>query len=87
MAGVLSGIMNNTNCRMTTLTVWEGADTEYLNVAATLIRVMPEVLRVRVDFEARKLEVLSQSYCPGLLQKMHRALLLAGIELLALKTD
>lgn len=72
---------------MTTLTVCPEANHDYLNVAAALIRCLPQVLRVRVDFGARQLEILSRQRCPGLLAEMHRALMLAGRELVALRAD
>ena len=70
--------------RMLRLAV-EGADVDYLNVAAALIRELPRVLRGRVDLDARQLEILHEHPVAGLIQKIHFALLTAGSELVALR--
>ena len=73
--------------RMLTLEIGASADVDYLNLAAALIRELPRVLRVRVDLEARRLEILYRVTPGGMLQEIHAALLLAGRELPALRTD
>ena len=67
-----------------TLTLCRSADVNYLNLAATLIRELPRVLRVRVDFNARRLEILYQDAPVGLVREIHTALLSAdsGMEVL-----
>ena len=70
---------------MLTLAVCASADVDYLNLAAALIRDLPRVLRVRVDLDARRLEILYRDAPGGLLQEIHAALLTASRELPALR--
>ena len=67
------------------LTLCMSADVNYLNLAATMIREMPCVLRVLVDFNARRLEILYRDAPVGLVREIHTALLTAGNELSALR--
>ena len=71
--------------QMLTLAMCPDADVNYVNLAAALIRELPRVVRVRVDLDARRLEILYQDSTAGLLQEIHAALLVAGGELLALR--
>lgn len=77
--------MNTYPNRMLTLAVGASADVDYLNLAAALIRELPRVLRVRVDLDARRLEILYQAGPGGMLQEVHAALLTAGREMPALR--
>jgi len=74
-----------TESRMLKLALAPTADVDYVNVAAALIRELPDVLRVRVDLTARQLEILYQSTSAGMLQNIHGCLLCAGDELTALR--
>ena len=71
--------------RMLTLVLCISADVDYLNLVAALIRELPRVLRVRVELDSRRLEILYQDGPSGLLQEIHRALLTAGREMPALR--
>ncbi|MEI8062519.1 MAG: hypothetical protein WCH84_00480 [Verrucomicrobiota bacterium] len=71
--------------RMLTVKMCASADVNYLNLAAALIRELPSVLRVRVDLEARRLEILYLVAPGGMLQKIHTALLMAGRDMPALR--
>ena len=70
---------------MLTIALCQSADVNYLNLAAAMIRELPRVLRVRVDLDARRLEILYRAAPAGLLQEIHAALLAAGTERLALR--
>ena len=70
---------------MLLLEMCASADVDYLNLAAALIRDLPRVLRVRVDLDARRLEILYRVSSGGLLQEIHTALLTAGGEMAALR--
>ena len=72
--------------QMLTVEMCASADVDYVNLAAALIRELPHVLRVRVDLDARRLEILYQDAPGGLLQAIHGALLTAGDEIPALRT-
>ena len=74
-------ITESTECRMLTLGLGEWGAALDLNTAAALIRQLPLVLRVRVDLQAQRLEILHQHPAAGLIQKIHLALLMAGREL------
>jgi len=71
--------------QMLTLTLCISADVDYLNLAAALIRELPRVLRVRVDLDARRLEILYRVVPDGMLQEIHAALLTASREMPALR--
>ena len=71
--------------QMLTLEMCASADVDYLNLAAAMIRELPRVLRVRVDLDARRLEILYLTAPGGLLQEIHTALLAAGREMPALR--
>ena len=73
--------------QMLTLEMCAAADVDYLNLAAALIRELPRVLRVRVDLDAWRLEILYRDAPAGLLQEIHMALLTAGREMPALRMD
>ena len=64
-----------------TLTLCRSVDVNYLNLAATMIRELPRVLRVRVDFTARRLEILYRDAPVGLMREIHMALLTASSEM------
>ena len=49
------------DCQMLTMAVWEGIDITSLKTVATSIRQLPLVLRVRVDWDNREIEILHQS--------------------------
>lgn len=68
-----------------TLTLCMSADVHYMNLAAAMIRQLPCVLRVRVDLNARRLEILYLDAPVGLVREIHTALLTAGGELSALR--
>ena len=71
--------------QMLLLEMCKSADVDYLNLAAALIRELPRVLRVRVDLDARRLEILYRVAPGGMLQEIHTALLAAGREMPALR--
>ena len=71
--------------RMLTLVLCASADVDYLNLVAAMIRELPRVLRVRVELDSRRLEILHQDAPRGLLQEIHMALLTAGREMPALR--
>lgn len=50
----------------------------YLVMAAALIRNLPSVLRVRVDQQQYRLEILYIPSSQGVLQQIHQCLLQAG---------
>ena len=79
--------MKPSRSRMLTLMLCMSADVDYLNLAAALIRELPRVLRVRVDLDARRLEILYRDAPGGLLQEIHAALLAAGREIPALRSN
>lgn len=64
MGAAISAVMKATqpvDCQMLTMAVWEGIDVCSLKTVATCIRQLPGVLRVRVDWDNRELEILHQS--------------------------
>ena len=67
------------------LMLGRSADVNYLNLAAAMIRGLPRVLRVRVDFDAGQLEILYENAADGLVQEIHMALLAAGREMSPLR--
>ena len=69
---------NTLGHRMLKLIMWDGADARCLNTTATLIRSLPQVLRVRVDLEARVLEILHEYPALNLIQTIHSTWLMAG---------
>ena len=71
--------------RMLTLVLGESAEVDYMNIAAAMIRDLPQVLRVRVDLDAHSLEILHQQPSRGLLQAIHLALMWAGQQQTALR--
>ena len=77
--------MISTDNRPLELALGTGLDVDYINVAAAMIRELPGVLRVRVELDAGKLEILHQHPQPGLLSAIHSALLTAGSEIAALR--
>lgn len=77
--------MEPTECRMLTLGLGEWGAAVDLNSAATLIRQLPLVLRVLVDLQTQRLEILHHYPAVGLIQKIHLALLMAGRELTDLR--
>ena len=74
-----------TGNRMLTLIFPNTADVDYLNAAAAWIRELPRVERVRLDLDARELEVLHKLPNDGLLQEIHSTLLCATIDTAARK--
>jgi hypothetical protein len=54
------------------------AGTNYLVMAATLIRDLPFVIRVRVDQRQYRLEILYTFASQGVMQQIHQCLLVAG---------
>ena len=70
--------MKTNRNRLLTLGLCMSADVDYLNLAAALIRELPRVLRVRVDLDAHRLEILYREAPGGMLQEIHCALLTAG---------
>ena len=77
--------MKTNQNQMLTLALCMSVDVDYLNLAAALIRELPHVLRVRVDLDARRIEILHRDAPGGLLQDIHTALLAAGNEMQALR--
>ena len=71
--------------RMLTLVLCMSADVDYLNLAAAMIRELPRVLRVRVNLDSRRLEILYRDGPGGMLQEIHTTLLTAGREMPALR--
>ena len=71
--------------RMLTVEMCVGADVDYLNLTAALLRELPRVLRVRVELDNRRLEILYHDAPGGMLQEIHMALLTAGREMPALR--
>ena len=71
--------------RMLTLVLCMSADVDYLNLAAAMIRELPRVLRVRVNLDSRRLEILYRDGPGGMLQEIHTTLLTAGGEMPALR--
>ena len=71
--------------QMLMLALCISADVDHLNLAAVLIRELPRVLRVRVDLDARRLEILFRVAPGGMLQEIHTALLTASREMPALR--
>lgn len=84
LAARVMNMKRNRN-QMLTLALCASVDVNYLNLAAAMIRELPRVLRVRVDLDTRRLEILYRTAPGGLLQEIHTALLAAGNEMPALR--
>ena len=78
-------ITEQSGCRSFTLSMDRAAAVDYLNSATAMILELPGVLRVRVNLDARQLEILYQPSVAGLLQRIHQALLAAGNEIALLR--
>jgi len=61
--------MEITECRMLTLAMWDEIHPDCLHTFAAGIRQLPEVLRVRVDWDAHELEILHQSTSTKLMKE------------------
>ena len=61
--------MEIVECRMLTLAMWDEIHPDCLHTFAAGIRQLPEVLRVRVDWDAHELEILHQSTSTKLMKE------------------
>lgn len=66
------------NNRTLKLALFEGMERSLLNTIATLVRGLPDVVRVRVDHNLGQLEVLHHGGNQSLLQSIHSILLMVN---------